>query len=167
MSTPGTNDGRLVRRVRFYWDSPVRKFIWDSLLRVPWLIAYNVGGTAVLVILFAFTSQGQDLLRISAERGFALADLGFLWNLLFLIGTLVGSLSLWYTSRLTLGVEYPGYPLDPKYAAFGRRWWPRVVGSLVPLAIGWTFLRIGSAVPSSETLLGWLYLGMGLALLLF
>lgn len=167
MSNPGANDGRLVRRIRFYWDSPVRKFIWDSLLRVPWLIAYNIAGTAVLVILFALTSQGRDLLRISAERGFGLADLDFLWNLLFLIGTLIGSMSLWYTSRLTLGVEYPAYPLDPKYAAFGRRWWPRVVGSLVPLAIGWTFLQIGSAAPSSETLLGWLYLGMGFALLLF
>jgi hypothetical protein len=73
----------------------VRKFIWDSLLRVPWLIDYNIAGTAVLVILFALTSQRRDLLRISAERGFALADLGFLWNLLFLIGTLIGSLSLW------------------------------------------------------------------------
>lgn len=56
--------------------------------------------------------------------------------------------------------------MDPKYAAFGRRSWPRVVGSLVPLAIGWTFLKIGSPAPSSETLLGWLYLGMGFALLL-
>ncbi|WP_373510564.1 hypothetical protein [Thiocapsa sp.] len=53
----------------------MRKFIWDSLLRVPWLIAYNIAGTAVLAILFAFTSQGQDLLRISAERVFVLADL--------------------------------------------------------------------------------------------
>lgn len=167
MSAPGTNVGRLVRRIRLYWDSPVRKFVWDSLLRVPWLIAFNIGGTAVLVILFAFTSQGQDLLRISAERGFAFGDLGFLWNQLFLIGTLIGSLSLWYTSRLTLGVDYAGYPLDPKYSAFGRRWWPRIVGSLVPLAIGWTFLRIGSAAPSSENLLGWLYIGMGIALFLF
>ncbi len=75
LSNPEANDGRLVRRIRFCWDSPVRKFIWDSLLRVPWLIAYNIAGTAVLAILFAFTSQGQDLLRISAERVFVLADL--------------------------------------------------------------------------------------------
>ena len=167
MSAPGTNVGSLVRQIRLYWDSPVRKFAWESLLRVPWLIAFNIGGTAVLVILFAFTSQGQDLLRISAERGFAFGDLGSLWNPLFLIGTLMGSLSLWYTSRLTLGVDYAGYPLDPKYSAFGRRWWPRVVGSVVPLAIGWTFLQIGSAAPSSENVLGWLYLGMGIALFLF
>jgi hypothetical protein len=167
MSDPQANDGRLMQRVRFYWDLPVRRFIWDSLLRVPWLIAFNVGGTAVLVILFAGTSQGQDLLRISAERGFSLGNLNFLWNLLFLISTLIGSLSLWYASRLVLGVKYPGYPLDPKYSAFGRRWWPRVLGSVVPLAIGWTFLQIGSQAPSSETLLGWLYLAMGIALLLF
>lgn len=69
LSNPEANDGRLVRRIRFCWDSPVRKFIWDSLLRVPWLIAYNIAGTAVLAILFAFTSQGQDLLRIDARTG--------------------------------------------------------------------------------------------------
>ena len=59
LSNPEANDGRLVRRIRFCWDSPVRKFIWDSLLRVPWLIAYNIAGTAVLAILFAFTSRGR------------------------------------------------------------------------------------------------------------
>jgi hypothetical protein len=145
----------------------LRKFVWNSLLRVPWLIAYNVGGATILVGFFAFTSQGQDILRISAERGFVVGDLSILWNLAFLIGTLLASLSFWYSSRLQLGRDYPGYPLDPKYAAFGRRWWPRLLGVAVPVAIGWTFRRIGSEAHSIETLLSWLYLGMAALLLLF
>ena len=145
----------------------LRSFLWNSLLRVPWLIAYNVGGAAILVGFFAFTSQGQDILRISAERGFVLGDLSILWNLAFLVGTLLASLSFWYSSRLQLGRDYPGYPLDPKYAAFGRRWWPRLLGVAVPVAIGWSFRRIGSEAHSIETLLSWLYLGMAALLLLF
>lgn len=145
----------------------LRKWLWNSWLRVPWLIGFNVGGTALLVGLFAYTSQGQDLLRISAERGFRIGDLSAVWNLLFLVGTLLVSFSFWYSSRLLLGRDYPSYPLDRRYAAFGRRWWPRFVGVAAPAAIGWTFLGITSAVHSSEILLGWLYLGMAAALLLF
>ncbi len=145
----------------------LRKWIWNSWLRVPWLIGFNVGGAALLVGVFAFTSQGQDLLRISAERGFRLGDLSAVWNLLFLVGTALVSFSFWYSARLLLGRDYPGYPLDRRYAAFGRRWWPRLVGTVVPAAIGWTFLGIGSTVHSSEALLGWLYLGMAALLLLF
>ncbi len=97
-----------------------------------------------------------------------IGDLSAVWNLLFLVGkTLLVSFSFWYSSRLLLGRDYPSYPLDRRYAAFGRRWWPRFVGTAAPAAIGWTFLDITSAVHSSEILLGWLYLSMAAALLLF
>jgi hypothetical protein len=145
----------------------LRKFVWNSLLRVPWLIAYNVGGAAVLVLFFALSSQGKDMLRISAERGFALDDLGLLWNLLFLLSTLLVSFSFWYSSRLLLGRDYKGYPLERRYAAFGRRWWPRLAGTAVPAAVGWTFLGQGSGAERIDALLGWLYLGMAALLLLF
>jgi len=145
----------------------LRKFIWYSLLRVPWLIAYNVGGAAVLVAFFALTSQGQDLLRLAAERGFGLGGLGLLWNLLLLFSTLLTSVAFWYVSRLMLARDYPGYPLERPYADLGRRWWPRLTGIAVPLAIAWSFRKIGSEVPSSETLLSWLYLGMAVLLLAY
>ena len=145
----------------------LRKLIWNSLLRVPWLIGYNVGGAFLLVAIFAGTSQGHDLLRISAERGFALGDLSAVWNLLFLLGTLLVSMTFWYSSRLLLGRDYPNYPLEPGYSAPGRRWWPRLVGIAVPTAIGWTFLGITSQVHSIESVLGWLYLAMAALLLLF
>lgn len=166
MLDSGAKEGRLKRRVRAYWNSKVRLFIWSSLLRIPWLLGFNVAAAATLVVLFPFTAQGQDLLRIAAERGFGFDDLGVFSNVLFLIVTFASSLSLWYSSRLLLSIDYDGYRVD-EYAAFGRRWWPRLVGSIVPLAIGVTFLRVTSDAPSSENLLGWLFLGMGVALLLF
>lgn len=151
---------------RWIVESPIRKFVWNSLLRVPWLIAFNVIGVALLVGLFKFTSQGQDLLRICAEPGFT--GRGLLWNPLFLLATLGASLTFWYSSRLLLGVDYPGYPLDRKYAAFGRRWWPRLVGTLVPAAIGWTFDDLaGPGAPGAAGVLAWLYLAMAAVLLLF
>jgi hypothetical protein len=145
----------------------LRKLIWNSLLRVPWLIGYNVAGAFLLAAIFAGTSQGNDLLRISAERGFVLGDLSAVWNLLFLLGTLLVSMTFWYSSRLLLGRDYPSYPLDPQYAAPGRRWWPRLIGIVVPVAIGWTFLGITSRVQSVETVLGWMYLAMAALLLVF
>lgn len=32
-----------------WWSSSVRTFLWESGLRVPWLIAFNVVGVAGLV----------------------------------------------------------------------------------------------------------------------
>jgi hypothetical protein len=146
------------------WQVP-RTFVWQSLLRVPWLCFYNVVGALLLVYLFAFNEQGLDLLRISAERGFWSA--GILWNLLFLLGTIVLSISFWYTSRLLLGRDFQTYPLHPLHAEFGRRWLPRLLVALVPIAIGLSFFRLESAAYGARTLLGVLYLLIGAALFVF
>lgn len=151
-------------------DSPftqLRKFVWYSLLRVPWLIGYNLGGALVLVGFFGLTSQGQDMLRISAERGFGLDDNGLLWNLLLLVGTFAASVTFWYTSRLLLARDYASYPLPSPYADLGRRWWPRLVGTAVPLAIAWTFNGVGVDGPALAVTLSRAYLAMAILLLAF
>jgi hypothetical protein len=145
----------------------LRSYLWYSVLRVPWLIGYNVGAALVLVGFFAVTSQGQDMLRITVERGFGLADHGLLWNLLLFVGTLLASASFWYTSRLLLGRNYPGYPLPRPYASLGRRWWPRLAGVVVPLAIAWTLRDIGADGSGGAMFLSWAYVGMAVLLLAF
>jgi hypothetical protein len=138
-----------------------RLFIWYSLVRVPWLCGYNLIGALLLVILFAFNDQGLDLLRISAAR--PLMDAHSPWNLLFIVGTALLSLSMWYSSRLLLGRKFPTYELDPDASAFGRKWLPRLLGSVVPLAIAVGYYRAqGGFSPLAE-----IFLGMGLGLLLF
>jgi len=143
----------------------LRNYLWYSGLRVPWLIGYNVAGAALLVVVFAVTSQGQDILRIAAERGLGLTANGLLWNLLLLLGTLAASVSFWYTSRLLLGRPYRGYPLPKPYAGPGRRWWPRLTGIAVPVAIGLTFRDIAAYGSGTAAVLGWVYLGMAVLLL--
>ena len=145
----------------------LRNFVWYSLLRVPWLIAYNVVGAALLVGFFGFMPQGEDLLRLAAERGFDLAEFGLLWNLLLLLATLAASVSFWYTSRVLLARDYPAYPLPREYSRLGRRWWPRIAGIAVPLSIAWTFREMDGEGASEAMLLAWLYLGMAVLLLAF
>jgi hypothetical protein len=138
-----------------------RLFVWYSLVRVPWLCGYNLVGALLLVILFAVNDQGLDLLRISAAR--PLLDANSPWNLLFIVGTALLSLSMWYSSRLLLGREFPTYELEHEASAFGRKWLPRVLGSVVPLAIAVGYYRaLGGFSPLAE-----IFLGMGLGLLLF
>jgi hypothetical protein len=147
------------------WLGTARLYLWNSLLRVPWLCSYNTAGAVLLVYLFAFNDQGQDLLRISAELGFSLR--GLLWNLLFLLGTGLLSFSLWYSSRLLLGRDFPTYVLDERAAAPGRRWLPRLLGAMVPLAIGVSFLRLESGTGVTRAGLGALFLALGVGLLAF
>jgi hypothetical protein len=138
-----------------------RLFIWSSLIRVPWLCGYNVAAAVLLVVLFAANEQGLDLLRVLSSR--PLVDREMPWNLLFIITTAVLSVGLWYSSRLLLGREFPAYRLDPVFAAFGRRWIPRILGSIVPLAIAVGFYRVaGSSSPLAA-----IFLGMGIFLLVF
>ena len=154
----------LLRRVWDRWQAP-RAFVWHSLVRVPWLCFYNTLGAALLVYLFAFDAQGLDLLRISTERGLSAA--GILWNLLFLFGTFVLSLSFWYSSRLLLGRDFPTYRLDKDHAAVGRVWLPRILGAVVPLAIGLSFFRLHVDTAAARNLLGTLYLVLAALLLVF
>lgn len=142
-----------------------RAFVWHSLIRVPWLCFYNVLGAALLVYLFAWDAQGLDLLRISTEHRFSAG--GILWNLLFLLGTFVLSLSFWYSARLLLGVDFPTFPLDPRHARVGRVWLPRVLGVVVPLTIGLSFFRLPADAAAPRDLLGMLYLVLAGVLLVF
>lgn len=146
------------------WQGP-RTLMTQSVLRVSWLCFYNTVGVALLVYLFAVDAQGLDLLRISAERGFS--PRGLLWNLLFLLGALGLSLSLWYSSRLLLGRDFPGYPLHPDFASLGRRWAPRLLGTAVPVAIGMSFFRLHTEASLARNLLGGAFVLLGLALLVF
>jgi hypothetical protein len=143
----------------------LRRFVWGSLIRVPWLCFYSTAGAAFLVFLFAFNDQGQDLLRISAE--IPLWPRGLLWNLLFLAGTGLLSASFWYTSRLLLGRDFPTYPLDPDAARHGRVWLPRALAAVVPLAIGASFLQVETSDPVTQRWLGGLFLLLGAGLFLF
>ncbi|MGA7979819.1 MAG: hypothetical protein WCA32_06275 [Chromatiaceae bacterium] len=139
----------------------LRRFIWGSFIRVPWLCGYNTVGAVLLVVLFAVNDQGLDLLRISAQH--EVMDRDSPWNLLFLVGTAVLSLCLWYSARLLLGRDFPTHRLDPDASAFGRKWLPRILGSVVPIAIAVGFYRAeGAATPLAK-----LFLAMGLVLLAF
>lgn len=170
MNTRGTSEDQSkswwnrFQRLWAQWQGP-RMFVWYSLIRVPWLCFYNTLAAVLLVYLFALNDQGLDLLRISAERGFSWG--GILWNLLFLVGTILLSLSFWYTARLLLGRDFPTYPLDPKYAEAGRRWLPRVLGAVVPITIGLSFFRLESVAQNARNLLSVLYLVIGVALFVF
>lgn len=151
-------------RRKVIWHSAFRHHVWESGLRVPWLIAYNVVGVAALMVFFAASSQGEDLLRISAELG--LGGAGLIWNGLFLATTLIGSLAFWYSSMLLLGIEYPGYRLDPNFARLGRRWWPRALGVGVPLAISYALFTLGPGADSRGAL-AWGFLLIAALLLAF
>jgi hypothetical protein len=142
-----------------------RQYLWSSFIRVPWLCFYGTAGAALLVYLFAFNDQGQDLLRISAELGFS--PRGLLWNLPFLLGTGLLSFSLWHSARLLLGRDFPTYPLDPRFAAPGRRWLPRLLGAVVPVAIGLSYFVLESGTRLGRGGLGALFLVLGLGLLAF
>lgn len=112
------------------WD-----FIWSSVIRVLWLCAYATVASVGVAVLFAYTGQGQDLLRISAERGLSV------WNGFFLLGALLLGLTLWYTSRLLLNRDFKAESIDRSRSRLGREWLPRLFGTLVPLSIGIGFLR--------------------------
>ena len=112
--------------------------IWNPLVRAPWLCGYATFAALLVAYLFIANDQGQDLLRISAERGFAP------WNLLFFVGAAVLALTLWYTSRLLLGRRFENFPLDLSHARWLQRWMPRAFGIVVPLSIAVGLARIRS-----------------------
>ena len=93
----------------------VWNWLWTTV-RMLWLCGYATVAALLVLFLFVFNAQGQDLLRISAEQ------LGTWWNLLFLLGTAALALTLWYSSRLLLGREFDAYPLDLAKAQGRRRW---------------------------------------------
>ena len=105
---------------------------WAAALGIPFLIAFK--GDAVYEILHIiladyvpfiillwslYTVSGGILLR-GTLRGTPLVNVTIL-----IIGTLLASLTFWYTSRLLLGRDYESFPLPSPYADIGRRWWPR------------------------------------------
>jgi hypothetical protein len=76
--------------------------------------SWRINGVAAVGIAYLFTVSdlGQDLLRISAERGFS-------WqNLSSLVGTFLLSLTLWYRVWIVLRAGRPG-------ASHAERHWGR------------------------------------------
>lgn len=121
----------LLRLLLRFWG-----LIWDSLVRVLWLCAYTTVAAVGVAWLFLRNDQGQDLLRISAERGISS------WNLTFLVGALLLGLANWYSSRLLLDRDFATEPLDRGRALPGRTWLPRVLGASIPLSIGLGLARL-------------------------
>lgn len=140
---------------------PIWAFVWDSLVRILWLCAYATTSAVGLALLFLQNDQGQDLLRLSAERGASL------WNLTFLLGALLFGLTNWYTSRLLLARDFKPEGLDRGRSRLGRTWLPRLLGASVPLVIGLGFLRLQTPHPWTARILATLFLLIALALLLF
>ena len=127
-------------------------FIWNSIVRVLWLCGYATVTAVGAAVLFIHVGQGQDLLRLSAEFGFAWS------NLFFLVSALLLGLGLWYSSRLLLAHTLDGDQLRWQRSQFGRTWLPRVYGTLVPLAIGIGFLRLETSAQTGAWVLGALFL---------
>jgi hypothetical protein len=139
------------------WESGVRRTIW-TWVRILWLCAYQTVAAVGIALLFVVNDQGQDLLRISVERGLSL------WNLLFFVGTAALGLGLWYTARLLLGRDFPTYPIDPDATRLGRKWLPRIFGAAVPLAAAVGFLRLESDDRTPALILAALYFLLAIAL---
>lgn len=140
---------------------PIWAFVWDSLVRVLWLCAYSAVAALAVTLFFVLNDQGQDLLRISAERDFSF------WNLAFLVGALLLGLANWYTARLLLARDFEPERLDRARSRFGRTWLPRLFGVTVPLAIGLGFLRVQTPDQGAAWVLGALFLLLAAALLWF
>lgn len=136
-------------------------FVWDSLVRVLWRCAYSTGAALAVTLFFVHNDQGQDLLRISAERGASL------WNLAFFLGALLLGLANWYTARLLLARNFAPEGLERARSRLGRNWLPRLFGATVPLAIGVGLLRLQTPDQGTSWVLGVLFLLLGAALLWF
>ncbi len=124
--------------------------IWPPI-RILWLCGYGVIAVLVVWILFVFNPQGQDLLRISAERWASV------WNLMFLFGTAALSLNLWFTARLLLGRKFENYGLDAAKARWLQRWLPRGLAVAVPLAVAIGLLKIDSDIYQTRL---WILFGL-------
>ena len=134
---------------------------WNSVVRVLWLCVYATVASVGVAYLFLANGQGQDLLRLSAERGLSS------WNLAFFGGALLLGLTLWYTARRLLDREFPGRQFNRRTSAFGRRWLPRLFGFLAPASIGIGFLRIESDHAVTAKVLGGLFLLLAAGLIAF
>lgn len=134
------------------WILTIWDFLWNSVVRVLWLCGYATVATVGVAYLFIANDQGQDLLRISAERGLSL------WNFLFFTGTAALALTVWYTARLLLGRRFPSYPLDPDKTRRGRKWLPRLFGGAVPLSIAIGFFLVETDRRIATWILAALYL---------
>ncbi|WP_242463931.1 hypothetical protein [Thiococcus pfennigii] len=134
---------------------------WNSVVRVLWLCAYATVASIAVAYLFLANGQGQDLLRLSAERGLS----G--WNLAFLAGALLLGLTLWYTARRLLDREFPGRRFNRRTSAFGRRWLPRLFGFVAPLSIGVGFLRVDTDQVLAARVLGIVFLALAAGLMWF
>jgi hypothetical protein len=109
--------------------------LWTTL-RMLSLCGYAVAAVITVVFVFVLNDQGQDLLRISAERAVSA------WNLLFLPGTAALALTVWYTARLLLGRKFETQRLEPGNAPRVQRWLPRILGVAVPLSVACGLLRL-------------------------
>ncbi|MEA3291117.1 MAG: hypothetical protein U9Q71_02230 [Pseudomonadota bacterium] len=143
------------------WVISIWGFFWNSVVRVLWLCAYSTVAAVAVAYLFIGNDQGQDLLRISIERGFSL------WNILFAVGAVVLSLALWYSARLLLGREFKCYPLDLNKTRLGRKWLPRLLGGSVPLSIAMGFLLVNTDAQAVKWILAAVYLILTVTLVWF
>ncbi|MEA2078851.1 MAG: hypothetical protein U9P00_03170, partial [Pseudomonadota bacterium] len=139
--------------------------IWNrtwTTIRMLWLCGYDVVAVLLVWILFVFNDQGQDLLRISAERSVSI------WNLTFLLGTAALSLTVWFTARLLLGRKFETDRMDPSKAPWLQLWLPRGLGVAVPLSVTIGLLRLDSDIYLTEIrILSGLYLALTVLVFLF
>ncbi len=124
--------------------------IWRTI-RILWLCGYDVVAVLVVLFVFVFNAQGQDLLRISAERSVSV------WNLIFWLSTAALALTAWFTSRVLLGRKFSTYHLEWNRAQRFQRWLPRVLGIAVPSCIAIGLLIIASGIHKIEI---WILCGL-------
>lgn len=137
-------------------------FFWNSVVRVLWLCAYDTVAAVGVAFLFVVNAQGQDLLRISAERGFF-----SLWNIFFVAGAIALGLALWYSARLLLGREFSSYPLDLDATRWGREWLPRLLGGSVPFSVAVGFFFVDTSQRLNTLALGVVFLLIAVGLVWF
>ncbi len=106
-----------------------------DLLRLLVLGAFPLGSLLVLFLGLGWADQGQDVLRLAVEQHREGGSDYLLWGMWF--GTLSLALSIWFTLRTLLGVQYALFPMA--YAANGRirRYTPRIAGMAAPLIVAW------------------------------
>ena len=108
---------------------------WKSLRRV--FAALKPCRASIVLVLaalvFFLVPQGQDVMRVLAERKSAHQDD---WERLFFFsGVLIWTLSAWYWARVMLRLRFPGVPPGVPGLQGLRTWIPRLIGAAAPLGV--------------------------------
>jgi hypothetical protein len=100
-------------------------------------------------LVFLLVPQGQDVMRVLAERKSAHQDD---WERFFFFsGVLVWTVSAWYWARVMLRLELPGVPPGARGLQRLRTWAPRLIGTAAPLGVAASLYLASRGYDTSES----------------